>query len=555
MAETPSHQPIPTCGGSGAREGMPAATAWHALEERAIASSLGSGPLGLTQAEVDARLRRLGPNQMEERPPPSNLAILLHQFRSPLIYILLLAAVVTVALGKYIDASVIAAVLTLNALIGFTQERKAEVSVRALMRLVSPRARVIRDGKEWEVESRLLVPGDLILLESGARVPADLRLISTAALAIDESLFTGESGPVSKQAKPVDEGLALADRINIAYTGTIVTSGRGRGYVVATGLRTQLGAIADQMRREEATATPLQQRMSRFARVVSLAVGVSAALGFGLGIALGHPPAEMFMLAVAVSVAAIPEGLPVVLTITLAVGVGRMARRRAIIRRLPAVETLGSTTVIGSDKTGTLTENRMTVEEVWTDGQVVPVRGDPDRLEPIGNAAALTGQHRSLYLTLLAGVLTNEAEVYLTDHGVEARGDPTEAALLIAAARMGIEHEEARAAYATFAEIPFEPDRQYSASVRTAGGRYLVFVKGAPERVLGMCARRMAGGRARELAPEQILDAAREMASRGLRVLAMAYLDLPHPPHGPAEVRDPEGLTFLGLGRAVGRGR
>ncbi|XXT55153.1 HAD-IC family P-type ATPase [Sorangium sp. So ce542] len=461
--------------------------------------------------------------------------------------ILLLAALVTIALGGYVDAAVIAVVLTLNAIIGFTQERKAEVSVRALMRLASPRVRVIREGKEWEIESRRLVVGDVVLLESGVRVPADLRLTSTTALAVDESLFTGESVPVTKQTRPLDEALALVDRTNMAYTGTVVTSGRGRGYVVATGPRTELGAIAGKMRVEDKTATPLQQRMSRFARVISLAVAASAVVGFGLGSALGHPPMEMIMLAVALSVAAIPEGLPVVLTVTLAVGVGRMARRRAIIRRLPAVETLGSTTFIGSDKTGTLTENRMTVEEVWAGGQLFPVRGDPDRLEPVGDAAALSAEHCPLYLTLLAGVLTNEAEIYVTEHGIETRGDPTEAALLVAAARMGIEHEEARDIYAMFAEIPFEPERQYSASVRVRGDRYLVFVKGAPERVLGMCTSLMADEGARELSPGQVLDAARQMASRGLRVLAMAYADLPHPPHGPEEVREPEGQTFLGL--------
>jgi magnesium-transporting ATPase (P-type) len=522
--------------------------AWHAVDQREIESRLQTGPHGLTQADAALRLARYGANQLEEIPPPSSLTILAHQFKSPLIYLLVLAAVVTVALGEYVDAGVIGAVLLLNAIIGFTQERRAEISVRALMRLVSPRAHVVRDGREWEIESKELVPGDLVLLESGVRVPADLRLTSTVALAVDESLFTGESVPVNKQPRAVDEQVALADRINMAYTGTVVTSGRGRGYVVATGTRTALGAIATEMREEVRTATPLQQRMGRFARAVTAVVGLSAVAGFTLGIALGHPAAEMFMLAVALAVAAIPEGLPVVLTIVLAVGVRRMARRRAIIRRLPAVETLGSTTVIGSDKTGTLTENRMTVEEIWAGSRFVSIPGASGRLEPLPEAKHLMGANRGLELSLLAGVLANEAEIYVTEHGLEQRGDPTEVALLVAAARMGIDHEEARAIHHVFAEIPFEPDRQYSASIRVREGRHLVFVKGAPERVLGMCATLMTDqGVARELSRDSVLDAARQMASRGLRVLAMAYADRPHPPHDPAEVREPEELCFLGL--------
>jgi magnesium-transporting ATPase (P-type) len=541
-----------TTGGASANElpagaQAPPSPPWHALEKAEVEARLGTGPRGLSEAEAQERLARTGPNQLEEIPPPSALSILLHQFKNPLIYILLVATVVTLALGEYIDSGVIAAVLALNAIIGFTQERKAEVSVRSLMRLLSPKAHFIRDGKEWERESRELVPGDLVLLESGVRVPADLRLVSTAALAVDESLFTGESVPASKQARPLGEAVTLADRANMAYTGTVVTTGRARGYVVATGPRTELGAIAGEMRQAEKTETPLQQRMNRLTRLIGIVVAIAAVGGFVLGVLLGHAPADMFMLAVALAVAAIPEGLPVVFTITLAIGVNRMARRRAIIRRLPAVETLGSTTVIGSDKTGTLTENRMTVEEIWAGGRFFPVPGTADGPEAPAGAAALVAEHRPLRLTLLSGVLTNEAEVYATEHGAESRGDPTEVALLVAAERMGIGHEDARADHASFAEIPFEPERQYSASVRSRDGRYLVFVKGAPERLLPMCTSIVADEGARALSPGEVLGAAREMAARGLRVLAMAHAEHPEPPHGPEEVRDPEGLSLVGL--------
>jgi magnesium-transporting ATPase (P-type) len=514
-----------------------------------VEALLGTSSHGLTADEVAARLVRFGPNQLADIPPPSALAVLLHQFRSPLIYILLLAAIVTLAQGEYIDASLVAAVLLLNAVIGFTQEWRAEASVRALMSLVTPHARVIRDGREWDVESRELVPGDLVLLESGSRVPADLRLIQVTALEVDESLLTGESVAVRKQVTPVERAAALADRADMVYAGTVVTSGRGRGFVVATGAATELGAIAAQMRQEPRHAPPLQQRMSRFARVIGGAVALGAVLAFGIGSARGESPAMMVRVAVALAVAAVPEGLPVAFTITLALGVRRMARRNAIIRRLPAVETLGSTTVIGSDKTGTLTENRMTVQAIWAGGTLYSLTGTGDGASVDlgeGGAAALA-EHHPLYLTLLAGVLTNEAEIYLTDTGYEHKGDPTEAALLIVAARLGLEPDALRAAYPVSAEIPFEPARQYSASLRVHDGTRITVVKGAPERLLTMCTSMLTDKGPVELDPSAVHQAAAALAGRGLRVLAMAYRVEPAPPAEDAQVFEPSGLTFLGL--------
>jgi calcium-translocating P-type ATPase len=521
-----------------------APTDWHAREPGEVAALLDTGPHGLSRAEARARLERYGPNQLEEAPPPSALAVLLHQFRSPLIYILVIAAVVTVTLGDYIDASVIAAVLILNAAIGFIQERRAEQSVRALMRLLAPHARVIRDGREWEVESRELVPGDLVLLESGVRISADLRLVQTTALMIDESLLTGESVPVAKQVDPVPAAAGIADRASMAYAGTVVSSGRGRGYVVATGAATELGAIATRVRGEPEPATPLQQRMTQFGRIVGVVVATAAALAFVIGLlALGESAAYMFKVAVGLAVAAVPEGLPVVFTITLALGVRRMARRQAIIRRLPAVETLGSTTVIGSDKTGTLTENRMTVQAIWAGGRTLDLAGGDD-----GDGDLLDlAEHRPLYLTLLAGVLTNEAVLYRTEQGVETQGDPTEAALLVAAARLGLEPEAAREAYVTHAEFPFEPERQYSASVREHAGQTLLFVKGAPERLLAMSSYLLTDAGPVALDPATVQQAAQALASRGLRVLGMAYRVLPFPPARALQLPEPDDLVFLGL--------
>lgn len=520
---------------------------WHALSQEQLERLLETSEHGLQPAEVQARCERHGRNQLEEVPPPSALALLLHQFRSPLIYILLLATVVTLSLGEYVDAGVIAAVVLLNAAIGFTQEWKAEASARALMELVTPHAHVIREGRDAIIDSRELVPGDLVLLESGVRVPADLRLIATTALKVDESLLTGESVPVAKQPEPLTEDVPLADRRNMVFTGAVVTSGRGRGYVVATGSATELGKIAGYVREEERPQTPLQRRMGRFAQAISIAVAVASVLAFGIGVATGESPARMFMVAVALAVSAIPEGLPVVLTIALAVGVRRMAQRNAILRHLPAVETLGSTTTIGSDKTGTLTENRMTVQEIWTAGRTfrVPETGRESADHPRPEGAL---EHDPLHLTLLAGVLTNEAEIRPAGDGFDAHGDPTEAALLVAAARLGLSPAAARAEYAVTAEMPFESERQYSASLRSREGCSWLFVKGAPERVLSASATMMtAAGTATALDQEAVQQAAHDLAARGLRVLALAYRELPQLPENPDELLEPDELTFLGL--------
>ena len=371
-----------------------------------------------------------------------------------------------------------------------------------------------------------------------ARVPADLRIISATALLVDESALTGESESVNKRPEPLAESTVLADRSNMAYAGTVISSGRGRGYVIATGSETELGGIAAQVRSEVRVDTPLQQRMARFATLIGVVVAVAAGLAFFIGMLRGESASYMFLVAVTLAVSAIPEGLPVASTITLAVGVRRMASRNAIIRRLPAVETLGSTTCIGSDKTGTLTENRMTVQRIWADGRTIELDDDRttivDPSEPLG-------------LTLIAGVLSNEAEVAQTEEGWEIHGDPTEAALLIAATRLGIDPNEAKASFQTVAEIPFEPERQYSASFREREEVRQVFVKGAPERLIAMSTEMLVEGGEHPIDPDLIHDAASELASHGLRVLGMAYRRIP-PGHGLFEGEDePHDLVFLGL--------
>ena len=521
-------------------------TDWHATTREELEKILQAGPHGLSGKEAKARLGKFGPNRLKERPPPSSLVILLRQFRSPIVYVLLVANVVTLALRQYTDAIVIAAAIALNTIVGFSQERRAERSVHALMRLLVPRARVVRDGHEREMQSSELVPGDLVVLESGSRVPADVRLISTTTLSIDESMLTGESMPANKQSALLATAVPVFDRANMAYAGATVTRGRGRGYVVATGMNTLLGGIAERVRTLEQAATPLQQRMVRFTRVITSVVLVSSALAFAIGVALGTSAPQMFLVAVAMAVSAVPEGLPAAFTITFAIGVRRMAHRNAIIRRLPAVETLGSTTVIGSDKTGTLTENRMTVQEIWAGRHTHVLRGSAQDIGLASTSAVETSE--ALRLSLLAGVLANEAEMYLAAEGMVSRGDPTEVALLKAAEDMGMEHEQVRAEYPLFAEIPFEPEQQYSASIRVSQGRHLLFVKGAPERVLGMCTRMLApDGDTEPLEAATIHAVASDMAGRGLRVLAMAYAELLQRPASAEQIGEPEQLVFLGV--------
>lgn len=512
----------------------PARTIWHAVPAEEVAARLGSTEHGLPAQEAAARLARHGPNRLPEAQRRSNFAILLHQFTSPLIYILLVAAVITLLIGHTIDAAVIFAAVLLNAIIGYPQERKAERSVEALMHLVTPHARVLRGGHELEIESAALVPGDLVLLESGTRVPADLRLVSTTALMVDESMLTGESEPTSKGTAVLPEATQLGDRADLAFTGTVVTTGRARGYVVATGADTELGAIAGSIERQPPGETPLQGRMRRFSRVVTAAVGISAGLAFGLGLALGGTASEMFLVAVALAVAAIPEGLPVVQTITLAVGVRRMAARQAIVRRLPAIETLGSTTVIGSDKTGTLTENRMTLRTLWAAGSLH--EGDA------------IGASEAARMVLLAGVLDNEADVFEHEGEQRSTGDPLEVALLVAAAKAGIAHEDARAAHRLFAQIPFESERRYSATVRERDGVHATWAKGAPERVLDMCGERYGERGPEPLDRDEVLAAAHTLASQGLRVLALAWREHEGPACEPGgDVPEPERLVLLGL--------
>jgi Ca2+-transporting ATPase len=407
---------------------------------------------------------------------------------------------------------------------------------------------VLRDGREVDVDAGELVPGDVVLVEAGAKVPADCRILHETALEADESLLTGESTTVAKRSGPVDVEASVGDRLDMLFMGSVVTRGHARAVVSATGTATELGCVAGAVQRIVPTSTPLQLRMGRFTRLVGIWALGSAAIGFALGVADGRDLDELFRAMVALAVAALPEGLPIVLTITLAISVGRMARRGAIVRRLPAVETLGSCTVIGSDKTGTLTQNRMTVERVYAGGRRFEVTGGGYRPqgEILADGEPVSPEEGSpLELTLRAGALANEASLAERDGEASVTGDPTEIALLVSAGKAGLFKDELEDRFPRWADVPFDPERRFAASFNRGDGGGLTFVKGAPEQLLAMCATAAGTG---DVDRERVLEEAHAMADDGLRVLAMAYREV-EPVAASADALGGalDGLVFLGL--------
>jgi magnesium-transporting ATPase (P-type) len=501
---------------------------------------------GLSGEEAAARLARYGPNTLTAsagRPAWLRLAL---QFHQPLIYILIASGLITAFLGEWVDAGVILGVVLVNAAVGFIQEGRAEQALAALARSVASQVTVTRGGQRHRLDAVHLVPGDLVWLTAGDKVPADLRLVSSHRLASSEAALTGESLPVTKDIQPLPEETRLAERGNMAFAGTMVVAGQGHGVVVATGDATETGRIAGLLRDTTALDTPLTQAMGRFSNLLLYVILALAALTFAVGTLRGEPAVEMFMAAVALAVGAIPEGLPAAITVTLAIGVARMARRRAIIRRLPAVETLGSTTVICSDKTGTLTENQMTVREILAGSEHFEVSGDGyaphGQITREGSPAQLEGALREV---LLAGVLCNDATLSHRAGGWEITGDPTEAALLVAARKLGLDDGAARALFPRVEELPFDSVNQFMATCHEGEAGKVVFLKGALERLLPRCNHRLdARGHPVPLDREAVVARAREMASRGLRVLAFARRNQGGCPL--EEALDGE-LGFLGL--------
>ncbi len=500
---------------------------WYQISTKDIYHQLKTSEKGLSSHEVEKRLKEYGYNKLTEEERINKLKIFIHQFASPLIYILIVAGIITIALKEYIDAGVLLSVVIINALIGYFQEYKAEQSIRALKKMLIPKARVLREGIEREISSEELVPGDIVILYSGIRVPADIRLIHTVELKIDESILTGESVPVEKHYHTIrEENLTYGDQKNMAFTGTIVVSGRAKGVVVETGMNTVFGKIAKHIKEAETVKAPLQDKITKFANAIGILVLLASLLLFVVEVIIGETLKTAFMTAVAAAVAAIPEGLPVVVTIALAIGVARMAKHNAIIRKLHAVETLGSTTVIGSDKTGTLTKNEMTVKIIYDGKDTYEVEGSgytPEgKILYEGFPINMKEKHH-LINVLRIGLLCNESSVYLEDGDYKIEGDPTEAALIISAIKGGLEIEVEKERYKQIALIPFESERGYMATLHIHKGKKYIYVKGAPERVIEMCIR---DGYGNDIDREKILTKATEFAKRGLRVLAFAYREV-----------------------------
>ncbi len=506
---------------------------WHSLSPEDTLRALAAGRSGLAPAEAKARLLQYGQNTLKRKKKAPPAVVFLRQFLSPLIYVLLVAVIVSVVVEHFIDAGVIMGVLLLNAVIGFAQETRAEKAMEALIQMAAPRAKVRRDGAIKQIPARQLVPGDILLLESGDRVPADARLIEVSNLKVNEATLTGESMPVEKRTGALGEAVPIAERKNLVFMGTIVTYGRATAVAVRTGMSTEIGRIAAAIQEMKPEKTPLQKSISKLSQyIIAIFLGVCALL-VAVGILKGLGWLEVFLLAVAAAVSAIPEGLPAVVTVVLAVGMRKMARRNAIIRKLVAVETLGSATVICSDKTGTLTRNEMTVQRLYIDDQWIEVTGEG--YEPWGEfrrdgQELRPGDDELLALHLRIGALCNDALLTGEQDFCSIYGDPTEGALVVAAAKAGLDKERLEKALPRLDEIPFQSEKQYMATLHSRDGGRVVYVKGAAERLLSLSQHVLKGSGAVPLTEDEagsIMQAADTMASRAMRVIATAYLDLP----------------------------
>ncbi|MBL9170291.1 MAG: cation-transporting P-type ATPase [Verrucomicrobiales bacterium] len=525
---------------------------WHELSTAEVARLLEVDfAAGLSADEVSSRRQKSGFNRVTSRPATPAWLKWMRQFNQPLVYILLVAVGVTAFLGEWVDSSVIFGVVLINAVVGFLQEAKAEKAIEALAKMVATETTVRRDGRKSRIHSEQLVPGDVVLLQAGDRVPADLRLFQVRNLQADESALTGESLPVTKHVGALARDTILADRKNLAYTGTLVTSGEAAGVVWAIGDETETGRISHLISSAVELSTPLTKKIAQFSKLVLWVIVGLAVATFALGVGRGEKPVEMFMASVALAVGAIPEGLPAAVTIVLAIGVSRMAKRQAIIRKLPAVETLGSTTIICSDKTGTLTENQMTVQEIFAGGRLYQVTGAG--YEPAGEIlfdakSANLQEHPALAECLLAGVLCNASQLLREDGRLRVQGDPTEAALLVAAEKGGVIHADVHSRTPVIDTIPFESEHMFRATLHEAREGRVIYKIGALERLLERCTDALGDdGALTTLDKDAVHRAAEAMAVRGLRVLAMSRREVESHHASLEHSHVTQGFTFLGL--------
>jgi Ca2+-transporting ATPase len=511
---------------------------------------------GLTDTDATERLARFGPNQLTEKKGRSPIGQFLDQFKDFMIWVLIGAALVSGFLGEWVDAVAIIAIVILNAVMGFVQEYRAEKSLAALKKLSSPSSKVIRDGDYRVVPSSDIVPGDLVELEAGDNVPADGRIVwHTSNFSVQEASLTGESTPVLKTSVALDEReVPLADRANTVYMGTFVASGKARALVTGTGMSTELGKIATMIQGIAHETTPLQKKLEQFGKLIVYLCFILVGLVFLMEWLRGGKLVDVFLTAVSLAVAAIPEGLPAVVTIALALGVQRMVRRHALIRKLPSVETLGCATVICSDKTGTLTRNEMTVQAAYADARLFRVTGigyAPEGAFLDSDAPVNPSDFPGLRQMLQVGVLCNSALIVRKDGGAWGIfGDPTEAAILTAAAKVGVLKETEEKGYPAVEELPFDSERKKMTIIRQDGGRFAAFVKGAPDVLLGDCTAIDEGGSTRPLTATdraRLLRVNDELADRAMRVLAFAYRSFEELPESPTPVTIERELVFSGL--------
>jgi magnesium-transporting ATPase (P-type) len=522
---------------------------WHHLSSQEVAETFQVDPdKGLDTLQVKWRTDEFGPNALTSRRGKTKLERFLLQFHQPLVYILIAAGIITAALGEVVDSAVIIAVVLVNAVVGYIQEAKAAGALEALAKSMVTEAVVIRSGATRRIPAEELVPGDVVVLRSGDKVPADLRLVSVKDLRVDESALTGESVPVGKSAEVQAKDAVLGDRRNMAYASTLVTYGQGLGLVVGIGDCTEIGRISTMVSEADELATPLTRKITAFSHLLLKAILVLAALTFVAGMLRGEKAADMFMAAVALAVGAIPEGLPAAVTVILAMGVSRMAARGAIIRKLPAVETLGGASVICSDKTGTLTENQMTVTSVYAGGALHVVTGSGYR--PSGSVEGYSDGNQALRAAMLAGLLCNDTRVEYTEAQEKVVGDPTEAALLVVAAKAGLNPEDEARRLPRLDTLPFESEHQYMATLHDQGpdSPRLVFFKGSVEAVLDRATHCLQpDGSLGPLDLDVIRQQVVTLGLEGMRVLAMACKELPHDKSTVDHADVAGDLLFIGL--------
>ena len=539
---------------------------WYNLTSQECIDRMQTDPVqGLSSKEAGKRLEQVGKNMLQEKKKVSSWVILLNQFKDFMVLVLLAATLISGLLGEYTDAITIIAIVIINGILGFIQEFRAEKSLHALKELTAPSAHVIRDGNLSQVPAKYIVPGDLVYFEGGDRIPADVRIITSHGLHVEESALTGESVPVLKEDRVIrEQEVPLGDQRNMAFMGTLVTRGTGQGIVIGTGMKTEMGKIADLIQTTDSMQTPLQQRLEQLGKILVVVALAMTAMVVVAGIMHDHDPYQMFLAGVSLAVAAIPEGLPAIVTIALALGVQRMIKRKAIVRKLPSVETLGCASVICSDKTGTLTQNKMTVKEVWVEGNKIEVTGNgytPEGEFSCGGKSFIPDRSKTLVRMLELNVLCNNAQLKEEAKENKSRfskgkkewtvvGDPTEGALLVVSAKAGKTMNTLQG-WTRIKEFPFDSERKMmSVVVKQPQGKQIVAVKGAPDVLLSRCTGIEWNGKVVPLTPslrKQILESNQAMAEQALRVLAVAYRDVQSGERIIEDCQAESNLVFVGL--------